>query len=174
MTSLMIRLQAASVSAPSRPYPTSIRNVRSSFATTRSAPSSTFFRPGFHCSATRMAYCSIVSGAVEGTMRTATWLPFLASNDRNACSRADTCSPVRVAVRSVTRPPAGGTGTCAPAATARQSASASTIAPAVLTAILHLPFTPPPYGFDGAGAKSTLGGLATSFSFSTVKLGFGL
>ena len=37
---------------------------------------------------------------------------------------------------------------------------------------LPCPLSPvPPYGFVGAGAKSTLGGLETSFSFSTVKLG---
>ena len=105
-------------------------------------------------------------------MRTATWLPFLASNDRKVCSSADFCSPVRVAVWSVTRSPMGGTGTCAPAMTAQQSAIASRDALAVFIAIPG-PFPlAAPYRFAGAGAKSTLGGLETSFSFSTVKLGF--
>ena len=73
-------------------------------------------------------------------------------------------------------PPAGGTGTCAPAATRRGRARAAaeqdraspssppTPAPALLGRL--------PYGFAGAGAKSTLGGLEISFSFSTVKFGF--
>ena len=105
-------------------------------------------------------------------MSTATWLPFLASNDRKVCSRADFCSSVSVAVWSVTRPPGGGTGTCAPETTAQQSAIASRDALAVLNAT-PCPLPPAnPYGFVGAGAKSTLGGLETSFSFSTVKLGF--
>lgn len=104
-------------------------------------------------------------------MRTATWLPFLASNDRKVCSRADFCSLVSVAVRSVTRSPMGGTGTWATATAAQQSAKATRDALAVLNAT-PCPLSPAtPYCFAGAGAKSTLGGLETSFSFSTVKLG---
>jgi hypothetical protein len=41
-------------------------------ATTRIAPSSIFLRPIFQLSATRNEYCSMVSGAVVGTISTAT------------------------------------------------------------------------------------------------------
>ena len=105
-------------------------------------------------------------------MRTASWLPFLASNDCKVCSRAAFCSAVSVAVWSVTRPLKGGTGTCAPATTAQQSAKASRDALAVFNATPWRLSPATPYCFAGAGAKSTLGGLEISFSFSTVKLGF--
>src|SRR6185436_778602 len=95
-----------------------MRSVRSSFATTRIAPSSTFFRPIFHCSPTRNAYCSTVSGAVVGTIRTAIWLPLRASNERRSCSSEETCSGFSVPVRSVTRPFSGGTAICAHTETA--------------------------------------------------------
>ena len=36
-------------------------------------------RPSFHASATRIAYCSMVSGSVVGTSRIAIWLPLRAS-----------------------------------------------------------------------------------------------
>ena len=62
MISLMMRLAVTSVRLPSRPYPTSMRSLRSSLATTRSAPSSIFLRPIFQASATRIEYCSMVSG----------------------------------------------------------------------------------------------------------------
>src|SRR3954471_14156266 len=95
-----------------------MRSARSSFATTRMAPSSTFLRPIFHCSPTRNAYCSTVSGAVVGTISTAIWLPFRASNERRSCSSEATCSGFSVPVRSVTRPLSGGTASCAHAETA--------------------------------------------------------
>ena len=55
-------------------------------ATTRMAPSSIFLRPIFHASATRIEYCSIVSGCVVGTISTAIWLPFFASKSRKVRS----------------------------------------------------------------------------------------
>src|SRR3569833_3174702 len=70
MTSSVTRLAIASGITPSSPYPTSIRNARSCFATTSKTPSSIPLRPSFHCSATRIEYCSRVSGAVEGSLRT--------------------------------------------------------------------------------------------------------
>jgi hypothetical protein len=38
-------------------------------------PSSAPLRPIFHASATRIEYCSMLSGWVVGTSRTAIWLP---------------------------------------------------------------------------------------------------
>ena len=77
-----------------------------------------------------------------------------------------TAAPDRVPVRSVTRAVSGGTATSAPAG----SAASSKAKPAAAR--------PNNYGAGagfGAGAeKSTLGGLETAASFSTVKLGFGL
>ena len=46
------------------------------FMTSSSTPSFTPLRPSFHCSATRSAYCSIVSGFTVGTISTANWAPF--------------------------------------------------------------------------------------------------
>ena len=105
-------------------------------------------------------------------MSTTTWLPFLSSNDRKVRSRANFCSSVSVPVRSVTRAPGGGTGACATATAAQQSATASRNTFAALNDTPCPPSPPTPYGFVGAGAKSTFGGVETSFSFSTVKLGF--
>jgi len=45
-------------------------------------------RPSFQPSATRIAYCSIASGCVVGTMRTATWLPLLRWKARSLASSA--------------------------------------------------------------------------------------
>ena len=67
----MMRLAMASGNAPSSPRPTSIRSLRSSLAIKSSTPSSTPLRPSFHCSATRIPYCSTVSGCVVGTSNTA-------------------------------------------------------------------------------------------------------
>src|SRR6185369_5339031 len=115
-----------------------MRSARSSFATTRIAPSSTFFRPIFHCSPTRNAYCSTVSGAVVGTIRTAIWLPLRASNERNSCSSEATCSGFSVPVRSVTRPLSGGTATSAQAEAAKSSRSRRRIALTGLLPVLLL------------------------------------
>ena len=73
-------------------------------------------RPSFQPSATRIEYCSIVSGCVVGTISTAIWLPLAASNSRKRCSSAAICSGVSVPVRSVTGERSGGTATCANAA----------------------------------------------------------
>src|SRR6202165_249470 len=88
MTSSMMRFAVTSLSAPSRPYPPSMRSLRSSLATTSSAPSSIFLRPIFQVSATRIENCSMVSGAVVGTISTATWLPFRVSRFFSFCVNA--------------------------------------------------------------------------------------
>ncbi|MNN50724.1 hypothetical protein D3C81_1653240 [compost metagenome] len=111
MISLMMRLAVASFSAPSRPYPTSMRRLRSSLATISKAPSSTFLRPSLHCSTTRRAYCSIGSSPVVGTINTASWLPFSFSNACSFPSRAAACAGVSVADWSVTLALRGGTAT---------------------------------------------------------------
>jgi len=69
-----------------------MRSFRSSSATIRIAPSSTFRRPSFQASATRMAYCSISSGCVVRTTSTATWLPLACSKARSLASSAATWS----------------------------------------------------------------------------------
>src|SRR3984957_9172901 len=115
MTSLMIRLAVASVRLPSRPYPTSIRSLWSFLATTSSAPSSIFLRPIFHASATRIEYCSMVSGAVVGTISTATWLPFRSSSPLRTWVSEAMVSLDNVPVWSTTRPDSGGTATSAKA-----------------------------------------------------------
>ena len=136
MISLMIRLAVASLSAPSSPYPTSMRSLRSSLAITSSAPSSTFLRPIFQASATRIEYCSMVSGCVVGTISTAIWLPFLSSSPLNVCV-SDAMSPAdSVPVWSTTRPDKGGTATSAKAAKAQHNSSASREALAAFIAVV--------------------------------------
>src|SRR5690606_22936192 len=97
--------------------------ARSSFATSSNTPSSTPRRPSCHASATRMAYCSIVSGSVVGTSRIAIWLPLRSSNSRRRASSAAISPAVSVCVRSVTGARSGGTATCANAQTHRSSDS---------------------------------------------------
>src|ERR1700733_14810651 len=101
-----------------------MRSLRSSFATTRMAPSSIFLRPIFHASATRSEYCSMVSGCVVGTISTATWLPFRDSKSFRVWSSEAISLPLSVAVLSTTRPVSGGTATSANAANAQHSISA--------------------------------------------------
>src|SRR5258708_9918003 len=96
-----------------------MRILWSSLATISSAPSSIFLRPIFQASATRIEYCSMVSGAVVGTISTATWLPFLASRDLRVCVSEAISSLESVPVWSTTRPERGGTATSAAAATAQ-------------------------------------------------------
>src|SRR5450755_4509185 len=101
-----------------------MRSLRSSLATTSSAPSSIFLRPIFQVSATRNEYCSMVSGSVVGTISTATWLPFLASKFRSVWFSEAISSLESVPVWSTTRPTSGGTATSAKAAKAQHSSSA--------------------------------------------------
>src|SRR6202158_1758453 len=101
-----------------------MRSLRSFLAMTRRAPSSIFLRPIFQASATRIEYCSMVSGAVVGTISTATWLPFLSSSDLRVCV-SEAMSPLdSVPVRSTNRPDSGGTATSAKAAKAQHRSSA--------------------------------------------------
>src|SRR6202046_831539 len=100
-----------------------MRSLRSFLATTRSAPSSTFLRPIFQASATRIAYCSMVSGSVVGTIKTAIWLPFLSSRPLRVCVSAAISPALSVPVWSTTRPVSGGTATSAKAAKAQHSSS---------------------------------------------------
>src|SRR5215469_949869 len=132
MVSPMMRFDIASVSTPSSPYPTSMRTRWSFLATMSSAPSSTFLRPSFHCSTTRIEYCSISSGCVVGTTSTASCAPLAASKAASFCSSAFCCSAVRVPVRSVTREVSFGIGSrpsaplvCAVATPSHSSSSGS-------------------------------------------------
>src|SRR5882724_1217479 len=129
MTSLTMRLATASGIAPSSPRPTSMRSLRSSLATTRIAPSSTRTRPTFQASATRIEYCSMVSGWVEASISTAIWLPFARSKSRNRDSRLWTCGAESVAVRSVTRAFSGGMPTSPKADSAKSSAAPAAARP---------------------------------------------
>src|SRR5579864_4532790 len=110
-----------------------MKSLRSFFATTSSAPSSTrlpptSLRPSLQLSATRKEYWKMSSGAVVGTMSTASCEPLAASNAASFCSSEFCCPAVRVPVRSVTRAASFGIGCrpCAAAgrATPRRSASA--------------------------------------------------
>ena len=65
-----------------------MRSLWSSLATSRITPSSTFLRPIFQASATRIEYCSMASGAVVGTISTAIWLPLRASKSFSFCVSA--------------------------------------------------------------------------------------
>src|SRR4051794_9950219 len=105
-----------------------MRSLRSSFATTRIAPSSTFLRPIFQASATRIEYCSMVSGCVVGTISTAIWLPLRDSKSRKVLSSEAISPLLRVPVLSTTRPLSGGTATSASAAHAKASISATSAA----------------------------------------------
>src|SRR5713101_5292732 len=57
----------------------------------------------FQVSATRIEYCSMVSGAVVGTINTAIWLPLRASRPFKVCVRAAISSLDRVPVWLTTR-----------------------------------------------------------------------
>src|SRR5512139_2566271 len=87
----------------------------------RITPSSIFVRPIFHWSATRMPNCAMSSGWVVGTISTAIWLPFCASNAASLLSSEATWSALNVAVRSVTRRVSWGTATWAQAVSAQSS-----------------------------------------------------
>src|SRR5687767_12298175 len=102
-----------------------MRTLRSSFATMSSTPSSTRLRPSFHCSTTRIEYCSISSGFVVGTISTATWLPLRVSKVASLASIAARWSGVSVLVRSVTRVLSGGTGISAATAGGRNTSAAA-------------------------------------------------
>src|SRR5690242_13261814 len=119
-----MRFAIASGIAPSRPRPTSMRSLRSSLATTRITPSSTRARPIFQASATRIEYCSMVSGSVVGTISTAIWLPFARSKSRKRESRLWICAVESVPVRSVTRALSGGIATSPAAGSASSRAAA--------------------------------------------------
>src|SRR5512141_967226 len=112
-----------------------MRSLRSFLATTSRAPSSIFLRPIFQASATRIEYCSMVSGAVVGTISTATWLPFLASRFFKVCVSEATSPLESVPVWSTTRPESGGTATSAWAAKAQHSSSARKVALAAFIAV---------------------------------------
>src|SRR4051812_40960831 len=101
-----------------------MRSLRSSFATTRIAPSSIFLRPIFQASATRIEYCSIVSGCVVGTISTAIWLPLRASKSLRVLFSEAISLLLNVDVLSTTRPVSGGTATAAIAAIVQHSISA--------------------------------------------------
>ena len=155
-----------------------MRSLRSSLAITRIAPSSTFLRPIFQASATRIENCSIDSGAVVGTISTATWLPLRASKARSVASSAACSLWLSVMVRSTTRPLSGGTATSAEAMALPNSSSASRLAQSVLITVMRLP---PAYlagagtAVAGAGAlKSTFGAVEISPSLATEKFGFSL
>src|SRR2546421_11785249 len=101
-----------------------MRRWRSFLAITMSAPSSIFLRPTFQASATRIEYCSIVSGCVVGTISTAIWLPLRRCRSRNVCVSAAVSPLESVAVWSTTSALNGGTATSANAAPNQHSVSA--------------------------------------------------
>src|SRR5580698_5608745 len=94
-----------------------MRSLLSFLATKMIAPSSIFLRPIFQASATRIENCSISSGCVVGTIKTAIWLPFRVSQAFNFRVSASISPLESVPVWSTTRPVSGGTGTCARAET---------------------------------------------------------
>src|SRR5579859_6914660 len=102
---------------------------------TSSAPSSIFLRPIFQASATRIEYCSMVSGCVVGTIRTAIWLPLRCSKLLMRWFSVSMVSLVSVLVRSTTRPLSCGTSTSASAACAKHRRSASRTVLIVFTLI---------------------------------------
>src|ERR1700682_5885868 len=114
-----------------------MRSLRSSLATTSSAPSSIFLRPIFQASATRIENCSMVSGAVVGTISTAIWLPFLASKSLRVCVSAAISPLESVPVWSTTRPVRGGTATSAKAANAQHTSTPRMQALAALIAAVN-------------------------------------
>src|SRR5579871_5607247 len=93
------------------------------------APSSTPLRPSFQASTTRIEYCSIASGAVVGTINTASCAPLRSWKSARCCSSSACCAEVSVPVRSVTCALRGGIGCscCAPAGSTAGSANTSDI-----------------------------------------------
>src|SRR6202012_4057546 len=102
-----------------------MRSLWSFLAISRIAPSSTRLRPTFQASATRIEYCSMVSGSVVGTISTAIWLPFFASKSCSVWLSEATSLLLSVPVWSTTRPVSCGTATSASAANAQQMSSAT-------------------------------------------------
>ena len=182
IVSSMMRFATRSVSAPSRPQPTSMRSARSSFATSSSAPSSGFSRPSFQASTTRIEYCSIASGCVVGTISTAICAPLRASNAASFSSSA-------ARSRRVERAGEVGDARCErrhrlqrlrPGRRRKRERSAASAARSRPADPRHRTRLLPQVagsaggwaGVAGAVLKSTVGGLAISASFSTVKFGF--
>src|SRR6266700_3390075 len=102
-----------------------MRSLWSFLATTSSAPSSIFLRPIFQASATLIENCSMLSGWVVGTIRTAIWLPLRSSRFLIVRVSVAMSSLESVAVWSTTRPVSGGTATSAAAAHAHTMKSAT-------------------------------------------------
>src|ERR1051325_944765 len=110
-----------------------MRIARSCIAASNRAPSSIPLRPSFHCSATRMEYCSIVSGCVVGTISTAIWLPRFSSKARSRASKLSCAERSSVPVRSVTRERSSGPA-MSPRATATKGAEETNTASAASAA----------------------------------------
>ena len=141
-----------------------MRRRRSSFATTRISPSSTFLRPIFQASATRIEYCSISSGLVVGSSSTAIWLP---RRDSKAAMRGFEFALLLGVQRS---------GEIRDARLERRNRDlgargAEQIPPATISAAQNCRIGTARY-FAAGLLKSTFGGAAIAFSSSTVKLAF--
>ena len=139
-----------------------MRSARSSFATTRIAPSSTPLRPSFHCSATRSANCSIVSGCGRRHDQ---------HRDLAALARSRTPRALLERAALLARVErAGEVGDARRERRARRTSAAATTGRSSDEA-RHAEQSRCADRTSAARApKSTVGGFAIAFSFSTVKL----
>ncbi len=147
-----------------------MRRCRSFLATTRIAPSSTFLRPIFQASATRMENCSIVSGSVVGTISTAIWLPLRVSKSLSFCDSAAMSLLDSVPVRSTTRPVSCGTATSAEAEKAKASRSANDSA-ATHSAVIARLDRAIQYSRDASGLRRSRGVLDSPLSRGMTAVG---
>ena len=105
----IMRPATRSVSLPSRPYPTSMRILRSFFATNNSTPLSTSFWPICQPSTTARENSSRTCPSREGMVSTTIWVESVCSNLDKADSSWFDMEGWIILARSFTRPLRGGT-----------------------------------------------------------------
>src|SRR5688572_9059310 len=122
----MMRFAVASGSAPSSPYPTSTRILRSRTNTNSTTPLSSLARPARHAWAVRTVKSSSEElGGKAGKVATRIWFEVSSSNCLSRAFRRASTSAGRMPAWSVTKSRGTGGGDCAAAAVASISHSGS-------------------------------------------------
>src|SRR5256712_9728873 len=103
MASRMMAAETMSVITGSRPYPTSMRSLRSFKKTTSTTPLSTPLRPTFHCSARRMETSSRLSPSSEGKIAMTICAPVARSRSASLLSSRWRSAADRTPAWSLTR-----------------------------------------------------------------------
>jgi hypothetical protein len=88
MALAMMTWDSASVSVPSRPYPTSMRTLRSAGATSSNTPLFFLASPSFQARNSWFAKVSMSPPCSDFTVATTSWIPDLSSRSFNLVSIA--------------------------------------------------------------------------------------